>query len=46
MVASVDLYQALGGGYSDGPNPLKPRPAPESDPLTPVVDKIQSITGG
>jgi NodT family efflux transporter outer membrane factor (OMF) lipoprotein len=46
MVASVDLYQALGGGYSDGPNPLTPRPSPESDPLTPVVDKIQSITGG
>ena len=46
MVASVDLYQALGGGYSAGPNPLKPRPSPESDPLTPVVNKIQSITGG
>ena len=46
MVASVDLYQSLGGGYSDGPNPLKSRPSPESDPLTPVVDKIQSITGG
>ena len=46
MVASVDLYQALGGGYSNGPNPTNPKPSPESDPLTPMVDTIQSITGG
>lgn len=46
LIAAVDLYQALGGGYADGPLPSEPKPAPESDPITPVVDTIQSITGG
>ncbi len=46
LVAAVDLYQALGGGYADGPSPAAPRPAPESDPLTPAVDAIQSLGGG
>jgi NodT family efflux transporter outer membrane factor (OMF) lipoprotein len=44
LIAAVDLHQALGGGYSDGPS--GPKPAPESDPITPVVDTIQSVTGG
>jgi len=40
----VDLFQALGGGYTDGPAgaPLNP----EKDNLTPVVDIIQSLGGG
>ena len=45
LVASVDLFQALGGGYSDSA-PAKPKPEPENDPLTPVVDEITRITGG
>jgi len=45
LVASVDLFQALGGGYSDT-TPPKPKPTPENDPLTPVVDQITQITGG
>jgi len=45
LVASVDLFQALGGGYSDM-SPQKPKPTPENDPLTPVVDQITQITGG
>ncbi len=45
LVASVDLFQALGGGYNDT-TPPKPKPTPENDPLTPVVDQITQITGG
>ncbi|MCX7899668.1 MAG: RND transporter, partial [Methylocystis sp.] len=46
LSASVDLIQALGGGYADGPAPGAPRPTPEKDELTPVVDVIQSLGGG
>jgi len=46
LVAAVDLYQALGGGYADGPSPAAPKPAPENDPLTPAVDAIQALGGG
>lgn len=46
LIAAVDLYQALGGGYADGPPPTMPKPDPETDPITPVVDTIQSVTGG
>lgn len=45
LVASVDLFQALGGGYTDT-GPAKPKPTPENDPITPVVDQITRITGG
>ncbi|MGD9539917.1 efflux transporter outer membrane subunit [Methylocystis sp.] len=46
LVAAVDLYQALGGGYAGGPPPDAPKPAPEADPLTPAVEAIQSLGGG
>lgn len=46
LIAAVDLYQALGGGYSGGPGPDYPKPAPESDPITPVVESIEALTGG
>ncbi|MBM3550199.1 MAG: efflux transporter outer membrane subunit [Alphaproteobacteria bacterium] len=46
LVAAVDLYQALGAGYAGGPPPDAPKPAPESDPLTPAVEAIQSLGGG
>jgi NodT family efflux transporter outer membrane factor (OMF) lipoprotein len=46
LVATVDLYQALGGGYDGGPDAFGPRPDPENDPLTPVVDAVQSLGGG
>lgn len=46
LIAAVDLYQALGGGYAGGPDPAQPKPAPETDPITPAVDTIQSVTGG
>jgi NodT family efflux transporter outer membrane factor (OMF) lipoprotein len=46
LVATVDLYQALGGGYDGGPDAFGPRPAPENDPLTPVVETVQSLGGG
>lgn len=44
QAATVDLFQALGGGYTDGPMqaPLNP----ERDNITPVVDVIQSLGGG
>jgi NodT family efflux transporter outer membrane factor (OMF) lipoprotein len=45
LVASVDLFQALGGGYTDT-GPAKPKPTPENDPITPVVDQITQVTGG
>jgi len=44
--AATSLYQALGGGYDAGPDAFAPRPAPETDPLTPVVDAVQSLGGG
>ncbi len=46
LIAAVDLYQALGGGYADGPPLAAPKPAPETDPLTPAVETIQSLGGG
>jgi NodT family efflux transporter outer membrane factor (OMF) lipoprotein len=46
LVATVDLYQALGGGYDAGPDAFAPKPAPEDDPLTPVVDAVQKLGGG
>jgi NodT family efflux transporter outer membrane factor (OMF) lipoprotein len=46
LIASVDLFQALGGGFDAGPQAYGPRPAPETDPLTPVVDAVQSLGGG
>lgn len=46
LIASVDLFQALGGGYDAGPQANEPRPAPETDPITPVVDAVQSLGGG
>ncbi len=46
FIAAVDLYQALGGGYAGGPPPDAPKPAPETDPLTPAVEAIQSLGGG
>lgn len=46
LIAAVDLYQSLGGGYAEGPGPERVKPAPESDEITPLVDAIQSITGG
>lgn len=46
LVAAVDLYQALGGGYADGPHPAEPKPEPEADPLTPAVETIRSLGGG
>ncbi|WP_363347544.1 efflux transporter outer membrane subunit [Methylocystis echinoides] len=46
FVSTVDLFQALGGGYDAGPQAYEPRPAPETDPITPVVDAVQSLGGG
>ncbi len=45
LIAAVDLYQSLGGGYVDG-RPPRPKPAPEEDPITPAVDAIQALGGG
>jgi NodT family efflux transporter outer membrane factor (OMF) lipoprotein len=46
LIAAVDLFQALGGGYDAGPAANEPRPAPETDPITPVVDALQTLGGG
>ncbi len=46
LIAAVDLFQALGGGYDAGPAANEPRPAPETDPITPVVNAVQSLGGG
>ncbi|WP_442756715.1 efflux transporter outer membrane subunit [Methylocystis sp. JAN1] len=46
LVAAVDLFQALGGGYDAGPAANEPRPAPETDPINPVVNAVQSLGGG
>jgi hypothetical protein len=42
----VDLIQALGGGYLAGPEAFAPRPEPETDQLTPLVDAIEALGGG
>jgi len=44
--AIVDLYQALGGGWAEGPAAGKGRLAPESDPIGPIVDMISALGGG
>jgi outer membrane protein TolC len=46
FVAAVDLYQALGGGFTDGSAPIAPKPDPEADPITPAVEAIQSLGAG
>lgn len=46
LVAAVDLYQALGGGYDDHGHAAEPKPAPETDPITPVVETVQALGGG
>ncbi|PPD45816.1 MAG: RND transporter [Methylocystis sp.] len=46
LIAAVDLYQALGGGFYDDSHFTEPKPAPETDPITPVVDAVKSIGGG
>ena len=45
-VVDVDLIQALGGGYLAGPEAFVPRPEPETDQLTPLVDAIEVLGGG
>lgn len=46
FVAAVDLYQALGGGFYDDSHFSEPKPAPETDPITPVVDAVKAVGGG
>jgi outer membrane protein TolC len=46
LVANVDLIQALGGGYENAPAAFGPRPAPEQDSITPIVETIESLGGG
>jgi len=46
LVATVDLFQSLGGGYDNGPDSQSSKPTPELDPITPVSDTIRNITGG
>jgi NodT family efflux transporter outer membrane factor (OMF) lipoprotein len=46
LIASVDLFQALGGGYDAGPAAEAPKPEPEMDPINPVVNAVQSLGGG
>ena len=46
MSSHVDLIQALGGGYLEGPEAFAPRPEPEKDRLTPLVDAIEALGGG
>jgi NodT family efflux transporter outer membrane factor (OMF) lipoprotein len=46
LSAAADLFQALGGGYADGPAQPRPRIEPETDSLTPIVELIQSLGGG
>ncbi len=46
LSARVDLIQALGGGYEQGPDPMGPLPTPEDDGLSPYVNLIESLGGG
>ena len=46
LSSHVDLIQALGGGYLEGPEAFAPRPEPEKDRLTPLVDAIEALGGG
>ncbi len=46
LSARVDLVQALGGGYEQGPDPRDIRVAPEDDGLSPYVNFIESLGGG
>ena len=46
LVATVDLFQSLGGGYDNGPDSQSSKPSPELDPITPVSDTIRNVTGG
>jgi outer membrane protein TolC len=46
LSSHVDLIQALGGGYQEAPEALQPRPEPEKDRLTPLVDAIEALGGG
>jgi NodT family efflux transporter outer membrane factor (OMF) lipoprotein len=46
LSSHVDLIQALGGGYREVPEAFAPRPEPEKDSLTPLVDAIEALGGG
>jgi NodT family efflux transporter outer membrane factor (OMF) lipoprotein len=46
LTSHVDLVQALGGGYLEGPEAFAPRPEPEKDSLTPIVNAIEALGGG
>jgi NodT family efflux transporter outer membrane factor (OMF) lipoprotein len=46
MTSHVDLIQALGGGYAEGAEAFQPRPEPEKDSLTPLVNTIEALGGG
>jgi NodT family efflux transporter outer membrane factor (OMF) lipoprotein len=46
MTATVDVLQALGGGYAEGPDVAVPQLAPEKDAITPIVETIQALGGG
>lgn len=46
LVANVDLIQALGGGYENAPAGFGPRPAPEQDSITPIVETIEFLAAG
>jgi len=41
----VDLIQALGGGYENDAVAARPRPAPEQDSLTPIVERLNRSEG-
>jgi NodT family efflux transporter outer membrane factor (OMF) lipoprotein len=46
LAARVDLIQALGGGYEQGPTSGEIHIAPEDDGLSPYVNFIESLGGG